>query len=279
MRKILFLSLMIASANFSIWAEVDRCHKSRCMDDNIQPCCPGFPGPRGPKGKRGDHGPQGHKGARGDKGDRGHKGHKGHRGKTGDPGSRGSKGERGPRGNRGPMGPTYEINNVIQVTTQNTITLGDPTMASNQLVPYDNPVVDPINGLEVPGGMTLVESVPGSGFFDTITLPTEDRDTYYLVSYGITYGIDELSRSGDFQLVLNGETLPYSSLSLDFDPDSAPHFQFSQTSVIVNPAHTRNGTLSLRALGASTTIFSATQITASSYMTVVKLNRNGPDTF
>jgi hypothetical protein len=178
-------------------------------------------------------------------------------------GCKGPKGKKGARGEKGRKGPTSEpliINDVIEVTTRSEALL-DP----NALIAF-NPIINSVNGLtaSLPGGLSLVESVPFSGNFDTITLPIEPRDTFYSVSYGVSIS----ENSGDFQLVLNGTPLVYTTLSV------IP-FQvlISQTSVIRNPANTA-GTLSLISLDENTLLFPPTEISFSAYITVIKLNQN-----
>src|SRR5262249_32525807 len=138
-------------------------------------------GPKGPKGEHGEKGPKGDKGPKGKLGERGPRGETGRRGVTGPTGREGPRGPTGPTGSTGPAGPTFEINDVLDATQTATIVMGNqPSL----LVPF-NPIIYPLTGLDAPGGMTLIQSAPGSGFFDTITLPAELQDTYYLVTYGI----------------------------------------------------------------------------------------------
>jgi hypothetical protein len=213
-----------------------------------------------PAGPGGDIGPRGDRGLRGSKGPEGDPGHDGKRG------SRGPKGRQGRRGPEGRPGETFEINDIIEVSMGANISL-----AATQLIPFANPIVYPTNGVDLPqpGGMTLVESVAASGNFDTITLPAETTDTYYLVSYGASSGVQ---RSSDFQLVLNGVPLPYTTLTIG---RSALRVLLSKTSVIINPANTA-GTLSLRTVAASTIIIPTSSSDVSAYMNVIKLNNNKP---
>lgn len=191
-------------------------------------------------------------------------------------GPRGSKGERGERGRKGPVSAPFAIVDVIEVTTR-TDALIDP----GTLIAFD-PIINSVNGLTValPGGLALVESVSGSGNFDTITLPAEPRDTLYSVSYGASINSNnvELQATGDFQLVLNGTALVYTTLGLNpgyifvFD-DPNDSVMVSQTSVIRNPANTA-GTLSLMSLDVNTPLSPVTDLGFSAYMTVIKLNQN-----
>lgn len=175
---------------------------------------------------------------------------------------KGKKGRTGKVGRQGDSGRA-DINDIIEVTTQVTNGVG------GSLISFSNPITYPVNGIDRPliGGMTLEESVPVSGNFDIITLPIEKKDTFYLVTYGASVGIES---SGEFQLVLNGTPLPYTTIGISFDE---PHTMKSRTSVVINPANTA-GTLSLLAASEFTTIDPATEDSFSAYMTVVKLNSN-----
>lgn len=177
---------------------------------------------------------------------------------------RGPRGDRGARGHKGRPGAVFEINDVIEVTTQETLDIG------NALIPFSKPIDYPTNGIDVPGGMALIESVLLSGIFDTITLPIESTDTFYQVSYGVSVAYEEDPLNADFQLVLNGTALPYTTIGVSDLPSSVDH-----TSVIMNPANTF-GTLSLLSLSEQTTITPASENSFSAYMTVVKLNNNAP---
>ncbi len=187
---------------------------------------------------------------------------------------RGPTGVTGPAGATGPTGPTgaaggglpFEINDILEVTSTLDLTFDDPA-----LVTFESPIVTPTNGIDIPsaGGMTLVESVPASGNFDTITLPFETSDTFYLVSFGTSQSVES---QGDFGLVLNGVQLPYTILTVGFN---TPQALISKTSVIVNPANIA-GTLNLSILSAFTTLSPPPNTNISAYVSVVKLNNNAP---
>jgi hypothetical protein len=223
-----------------------------CID--IQCCQPGPQGAIGPKGDRGCKGP------------RGHKGNRGHHGSKGDRGHRGPQGERGRRGPQGPVGPAFEINDLIEVTSVDTSTIG------LGYIPFTSPITYATNGVTSGGGMALVESVPASGIFDTISLPLEPTDTYYSVTFGVSLASGTPNSSGTFQLVLNGVFLPYTTLGVGV---STPLTVISKTSIIVNPANTV-GTLRLLSSDAGTTLALPSASGFSAYMTVVKLNSNAP---
>jgi hypothetical protein len=179
-------------------------------------------------------------------------------------GDDGKKGSRGSRGSRGPTGPSLEINDFIEVTT----TLESDIAAG--LISF-TPISFPFTGIQagVPGGLSLVESVVGSGAFNTITLPSEPVDTFYLVAYGFSISDDF---SGDFQLVLNGVALPYTDLGIA-SGTATDLTLLDRTSIIVNPANTA-GTLSVTTLSE---VFLVPPLEGgfSGYMTVVKLSNFG----
>lgn len=201
-------------------------------------------------------GPQGHRGCRGEDGPRGPQGCRG---------SAGRPGFQGQQGPTGPTGPTFEINDFIEATTGATLDL-----QGNSYIPF-SPINYPTTGIAALGGsMTLVESVPLSGNFDTITLPVEASDTLYLVTYGVSMGQESFAV---FQLELNGLALPYTNLGNNFNASE----MFSQTSVIRNPANTA-GTLRLLAIHpfGGYLISPPVEGSTSAYITVLKLNNNIP---
>ncbi len=188
---------------------------------------------------------------------------------------RGPTGATGPAGPAGPTGATgpgfdgqqFEINDII-VATSNL----PETLIANSLISFTSPIVTPVNGIDVPavGGLSLVESVSASGIFDTITLPVESTDTFYLVTYSVRLAGDTVGR---FSLVLNGVTLPYTSFGgTTFFSNT---YQFSRTSLIMNPANVA-GTLSVISLEDLTVLSSVEVIGISASIAVVKLNSNGP---
>lgn len=176
------------------------------------------------------------------------------------------KGDTGSRGERGPLGSSgspFEIKDVIKVTSQVAGTVG------STFIPFSNPISYPTNGIDQPasGGMTLVESVPTSGKFDTIILPLENADTFYLVTYGISTASPDPTM--DFQLVLNGTILPYTTLGVDVYSAQA----LSRTSIIMNPANVE-GRLSFLAVTPNAAIEPATPGSFSAFLNIVKLNNN-----
>lgn len=205
-------------------------------------------GPQGPKGLRGSQGAEGPRGLHGCRGSKGWNGFQGQQGLT------------------GPTGPTFEINDFIEATTAATLSVLGPIT----YVPF-TPIVYPTTGITaLNGAMTLVESVPLSGNFDTITLPFESVDTLYLVTYGASLGSES---SGFFELELNGALLPYTNFAIDFRAAR----MLSQTSVVRNPANTA-GILRfafLQILG-DTVISPPVEGSSSAYITVLKLNNNTP---
>ncbi len=167
-----------------------------------------------------------------------------------------------PEGPPGPPGIPIEINSAIEATNTDTIAIG------NALIPFTSPIAFPANGINV-GEMILVESVPASGNFDTVILPLETADTLYQVNYGV--GVAGNAEDAEFQLVLNGTPLPYTTIGIF----SNGNFFLDGTSVVSNPANTQ-GTLSLLSLSAPTTIAPMGPNSVSAYLTVVKLNNNEP---
>ncbi len=209
---------------------------SGCPSD----CLPGTIGPRGPKGPRGPRGP---------------KGHNGHHGRAGATGPTGATGATGAAGSTGATGATgsVSITSVIEATTLSTAFPAIPpqTVGAGSYVAFSSPISSccPSNGVPPTGGMSLVESIFGSGAFDTILLPTESTDTYYLVGYGVapTYVTDSTSGTDiiAFGLELNaaGFSLPYTVVGVT--PNNA--FQLiSSTAILVNPANTVSGTIRIR---------------------------------
>lgn len=175
-------------------------------------------------------------------------------------------GHTGPLGPAGPPGPSsFEINEALKVTSQVTDLVGD------SLIPFSSPIVLPTSGIDV-GSMTLVESVPASGNFDTITLPIENFDTYYLVTYGVAISTELGDSAAEFQLVVNGASLPYTILGID---TSARGVFVTRTSIVINPANTA-GTLSLFAITSDAAIEPPTPNSFSAIINVVKLNNNAP---
>jgi|GEM_PF-2345128 len=190
-------------------------------------------------------------------------------------GDKGDKGDRGNRGRRGQDGCTGcpgtdqllpQISRAIDVTSD-----FEQFLPANSLVSFSSPILTPDNGVNTPSvnGMTLVESIPASGNFDTILLPAEEAPTIYLVTFGLTVGgaISEFNFAGQFQLLLNGVPLPYTTISI---LDS--NFFVDNTAIVINPASALPGTLSIVSLLENTPLqpnpgFSAT-------MSVVKLNNN-----
>lgn len=161
----------------------------------------------------------------------GPRGHKGKRGKRGPTGSRGERGETTPFG----------IFDVLEATSTTT-----GPIAQNSFIPFD-PIIDGQTGLiGIPiGGISLLNPT-------TISLPIEPVDTIYSVSYGVSTGFVDIALigEGDFQLVLNGQQLPYTTLSIAGNNEQA---MFTKTSVIVNPANTQ-GTLGLLSIDAGTSL-------------------------
>ncbi len=190
-------------------------------------CCP-------PKGSEGQRGPQGTKGS---------KGERGYRGMTGATGCTGCTGCTGANGGA-------SIANVIEATSiSSTIPqIAPQTVLANRYVSFSSPIAQSVNGVDSPGGMTLIESTFGSGNFDTILLPAETSDMYYLVGYGVAPTFITNSTTGteiiSFGLELNssGSSLPYTVVGVT----SNNAFQLiSKTSIVVNPANTL-GTLRIR---------------------------------
>jgi len=196
------------------------------------------------------------------------------RGDEGDKGSRGKRGRHGRRGCRGRNGECYsanQINSALTVTNSEIIPLFD---GSPMLVSFTSPIINAVNGINTAPvwGMSLVESVLGSGLYDTILLPPDETDTAYLVTFGVSVGVES---QGTFTLVLNGEPLPYTALEYSFDYYGGLH---DTTCVVVRPGSIVPGTLSIIVSNSLSLVpptdadfvvpsFSAT-------MTVVKLNNN-----
>lgn len=204
------------------------------------------------------------------------------RGPRGREGPRGPQGFQGPRGPAGATGPTFEINNVIEAIRGDEYTVTE----ASPYIPFISPIINPDSGVTVtiPGAMTLSESVFGSGNFDTINLPIESSDTFYLVTYFVSrLGGDQ----SIFSLELNGLPLPYTRLSLPdttFDEEGL-FSQSGNTSVIVNPANTA-GTLRVMGLVNYPVFVTGLFLNIpnseegiqgpAAYITVVKLNNNAP---
>jgi len=212
-----------------------------------------------PRGATGPYGPRGVRGPEGKKGKHGPRGRRGERGKEG------GTGLTGPAGPAGLPGPSYEINDVIEVSTNASV-----SFVAGAFVSFANPIVYPTNGLDISfDGLDLVEAIPMSGDFNVITLPVKPKDTYYMVTYGVSLAN---FRSADFQLFLNGFPLPYTTFTVG---TSAVHVLWSKTSVIVNPANTA-GRLSLQSLRITAITPPNSNSDVSAYMNVVKLNNNIP---
>lgn len=208
--------------------------KSSCTSSSSDHC------KRGPRGRQGPRGPQGF---------------------NGDNGRNGLQGVQGPTG---ATGPTFEINDYIEATNG-----GIATVEPFAYIPFNSPIVYPTNGIDAPNGMTLVESVPSSGIFDTITLPIESTNTIYLVTFGISVSVENINV---FQLELNGTALPYTSLGFN----GIPGIMQSQTSIVVNPANVA-GTLRISATASfEYSIQPPTEGSSSAFITVLKLNNNAP---
>lgn len=190
---------------------------------------------------------------------------------------RGPQGDRGDRGNRGPRGPTgipgipLGIDNYIEVTSTAEQTTGGFISFS--------PIATPATGIRSPllNGISLTESVIGSGILDTITLPVLNEDADYLVSYGVSQanldnggaGIALVPDLGSYQLFLNGTLLPYTEFSF-----RASLMFIEKTSVVRNPANTA-GILRFYSSASDYFLTPPTSNGFSASMTVVKLNQNG----
>lgn len=179
----------------------------------------------------------------------------------GQKGKKGDKGRRGRRGDRGRTGRSLEINDYLEVTKTGVVFLDAGAYVSF------SPPSFALNGIDLPNGLELIESVPGSGSFDQIRLPSEPVATFYAVTHGFCVGIES---SGDFSLELNGTNLPYTNVAINA---SYPELLFSRTSVIVNPPNTI-GRLKVL-LQTNSVIRPPEDGLFSGYLTIVKLNNLG----
>lgn len=219
--------------------------RTHCSSTSVDDCREVVRGPRGPRGCKGP------------------RGHRGQRGRTGPNGSNGLNGLTGAQGATGATGPAFEINDFLEATNSTTFTLTDLVT----YVPFTSPIVYPVNGIVGPG-LTLVESVPLSGNFDTVTLPAESTDTLYLVTFGVSLAVESF---GVFELELNGAPLPYTNIGVQ-----SSNQMMSQTNIIRNPANTI-GTLRVLAIAEFDVVFTPPlEGSSSAYITVLKLNNNGP---
>lgn len=222
--------------------------RAHCSSSTIKECQEVVRGPRGPRGCKGSQGPRGHRGRPG---------------RTGPNGANGMNGFTGAQGATGATGPAFEINDFLEATNSTEFT----ATGLVAYIPFTSPIIYPTNGIVGPG-LTLVESVPLSGNFDTITLPAEESDTLYLVTFGASVGIESF---GILELELNGTALPYTNLGIQDNNQ-----MMSQTNIIRNPANTL-GTLRVLVLADFDLTFTPPlEGSSSAYITVLKLNNNGP---
>lgn len=179
-------------------------------------------------------------------------------------GETGNKGRNGRKGPRGPTGSSLEINDFLEASTT-----AELDFIGGEFISFTAPISYSVNGIQasIHGGMALVESVPLSGNFDTITLPIEKEPTLYMVTHAVSL---EDFTSGDFQVVLNGTPLPYTDLGIRQTTGNA---LLSRTSVILNPANTP-GTINILVIS-GTILEAAIDGGITAYVTVLKLNNLG----
>ncbi len=231
----------------------------------------GFTGPTGEVGHMGLVGPTGPVGGIGTTGPRGPTGPTGPRGDTGHTGSIGATGHTGLVGPVGATGGGPQISQVIEATRSDPI----GTNANGYLI-YDTPIVNPDNGLVIPtsGGMTLAESSPGMGRFDTITLPSLPVAELYLVSFGVNSAIASTTTSGVFPFVLefNGTQLPYTELTVPRIPSlSLSRYAIFRRVTIVNQPANTPGTLRIVNKQTDTIVQIGTPAGLFNYISVVQL--------
>jgi len=192
------------------------------------------------------------------------------KGEKGEKGDKGSTGRRGRDGRRGSVGFPGFCSTDLQINTALKVTSTAGGVPVNGLLSFTSPIVNPENGANAPG-LVLVESVPASGYFDTVLLPPDVRDSIYLVTFGASIG-DE-SVGGQFRVLLNGIPLQYTTLSIG---NISPGLFESNTVVVVNPASAFPSTLCIASLTSASIqppgneIFIAESFSAS--LNIVKLN-------
>lgn len=159
---------------------------------------------------------------------------------------RGKKGKRGATGPRGPTGATGATGATGPSAVVDVLEVGIPSSPFfPTVIPADGYFSFTSTNVDSDGGMSLVESVPSSGNFDTILLPPSVTSKYYLVTYGFSPS-PEGPVSSLVELELNGSLLFYTLFQ-----SIIPSQLLSKTVLVVNPPSVTPGTLRLqnRSLG------------------------------